>query len=136
MAKEEERAFYQRQAARGKMSEQEFDARMDETDSAKRHWEAERVRLTELRDDARKVQSGLDYTTQLLAVMDKTLPEIDQPPDQLRAIDKQRQRAILKKRREIVRALCERVVVWADREVKLFGVLDGSEGAQFGLGSC
>ena len=106
---------------------------MDETEAAKRHWEAERVQLTELRDDARKVQCGLDYAAELLAQMRRTLPEIDQPPDELRALDKRQQAAILKKRREIVRALCEKVVVWSDRKVKLFGVLDGCEGAQFGL---
>lgn len=32
-----ERAFYQRQAARGKLTEQEFDQRMDETEEACYH---------------------------------------------------------------------------------------------------
>jgi len=36
-----ERAFYQRQAARGKMTEIEFDARMGETDDARQYWESE-----------------------------------------------------------------------------------------------
>jgi hypothetical protein len=37
-------------------------------------------------------------------------------------------------RQKIVRALVQEVVVWSDRQVKLFGVIDGSEGAQFELG--
>lgn len=40
---------------------------------------------------------------------------------------------VLKKRQEIIRALCEQVIIWSDRRVKLVGVLDGTGGAQFDL---
>ena len=62
---ENERAFYQRQAARGKMTEIEFDARMGETPEAKGYWHSEIERLKELRDDASRVEAGLTYVSDM-----------------------------------------------------------------------
>ena len=78
----QERAFYQRQAARGKIREEEFDARMAETEETEQYWEDELERLQELRDNTTKVQAGIDYATELLTALQKQLPEIDQPPDE------------------------------------------------------
>ena len=47
---DQERTFYQRQAARGKITEMEFDARMDETEDACKYWQSELACLRELRD--------------------------------------------------------------------------------------
>jgi chromosome segregation ATPase len=130
---DQQRAFYQRQAARGKVTEQEFDARMAETEEARRYWESELARLQELRDDAERVRAGLDYATELLAGLQDRLEEIDIPPKELKALPKERQRAILKERQVIVRALCDRVLVYANRRIVIEGLLDGSEAAQFEL---
>jgi hypothetical protein len=130
-----ERAFYQRQAARGKLTEVEFDARMDETEEARQYWQTEIVRLTELRDNAATVQAGLDYATELMTRLQERLPLIDQSPEQLKALPRQEREHILGERQEIVRTLCEKVQVWADGQVKLIGVLDGSEASQFALGN-
>jgi hypothetical protein len=129
----QERAFYQRQAARGKIDEAEFDARMEESEEARRYWKAEIKRLTELRDDAAKVQEGLDYATELLESFQARLPEIDQTPAELKAMAEEQRNAILRDRQEIVRAMTEKVIIWSDRRVKIMGVLDGGESAQFGL---
>jgi len=130
---DEERAFYQRQAARGKMTEREFDTRMDETEDARRYWQGELDRLKELRDNAVKVQNGLEYATELLTSLQARLTEIDQTPEELAALPKEQQESILQERQDIIRALCEKVIVWSDRRVKLVGVIDGSEAAQFDL---
>lgn len=131
---DQERAFYQRQAARAKITEQEFDLRMEETDEARRYWQDEVDRLKELRDDAAKVQSGLDYVTELLTSLQAKLPGIDQPPDELKNMTEEERNEILKMRRKIVRALVRKVVIWSDKRVEIFGLIDGSESAQFELG--
>lgn len=131
---DQERAFYQRQAARTKITEQEFDLRMEETGEARRYWQDEVERLKELRDDAAKVQSGLDYVTELLTSIQAKLPGIDQPPDELKELPEEEQIDILKRRREIIRALTQKVVIYSDRRVEIFGLIDGSECAQFELG--
>jgi hypothetical protein len=130
-----ERTFYQRQAARGKLTELEFDARMDETEEARQYWQAESTRLTELRDNAADVSAGLDYATELLTKLQDRLPLIDWSFDELKAMPRKEREQILKERQEIVRALCEKVKVWADGRVELVGVLDGSEASQFELGN-
>ena len=131
---DQERAFYQRQAARGKISEAEFDDRMGETEEAQRHWHEELDRLTELRDNTAKVQSGLDYATQFLTSLQAELPDIDQTLDELKAMPQDERNAILKTRQKIIRALCDKVEIWSDGRIKLYGVLDGTEVGEFGLG--
>ena len=130
-----ERAFYQRQAARDKITEAEFDARMEETEDARRYWQAELARLQELGDNAVKVEAGLDYVTELLTTLQAKLPEIDQTPDELRELPEEKRNEILRTRRDIIRALVDKVEVYADGGVKIHGLLDGSEAVQFDLGS-
>jgi site-specific DNA recombinase len=64
---DQERAFYQRQAARGKLTEQEFDQRMNETEESYQHWQSELDRLKELRDNQAQIYAGLDCVDELLA---------------------------------------------------------------------
>jgi hypothetical protein len=130
---DQERAFYQRQAARGKMTEREFDTRMEETEEIQRYWEAELERLQDLRDDTAKVQDGLDYATELLNALQEQLPDIDLAPNELRTLPEDKQNEVLRVRRSVIRALCERIHLYADGRVKIEGVLDGSEAAQFDL---
>jgi len=132
---DQERAFYQRQAARGKMTEAEFDARMGETEEACQYWQSELARLQELRDDAAKVEASLDYATELLTTLQEVLPEIDVPPDELKELLEEEHNEILESRRDIIRALVDKVEVYASGKVKIYGLLDGSERAQFELGS-
>jgi site-specific DNA recombinase len=132
---DQERAFHQRQAGRGKITEQEFDARMGETEEAREYWQEELARLKELRDNADRVQAGLDYVTDFLTHLEQQLAGIDQSPDELETLpDAERQR-VLRKRQKIIRALCDKVYVHADGRVRIEGVLDGSEAAEFELGS-
>ena len=98
---DQERAGYQRQQARDKITEEEFDARMDETENDKKYWQDELDRLTELKDDAEKIQSGLDYVTELMTTLQERLTEIDIPLDELKALPQEGQNEILEKRRKL-----------------------------------
>jgi len=129
----QERANYQRQEARGKITEAEFDARMAETAEAKEDWESELSRLKELRDDQDKVTAGLDYTRRLLAALAEALPKIDHSPNELRALPKATRRHVLEQRRSIVRSLVDRVRLYSDGRVTIEGVLDGGEVLPFAL---
>jgi DNA invertase Pin-like site-specific DNA recombinase len=133
---DQERAFYQRQGARGQITEQEFDARMGETQEAAKYWQAEIGRLTELRDNAAKVEAGLSYMEALLGNLQARLPSIDQTPEELSTLPVDRQRAILEERRVIVRAMCKEVKVWPNGQVVIVGALDGTEGQRFDLVGC
>jgi vacuolar-type H+-ATPase subunit E/Vma4 len=68
------------------MTETEFDARMEETEETRQYWKAKLEQLRELRDNAAKVQAGLDYATELLTAIQEALPKIDQTPDELKAL--------------------------------------------------
>jgi hypothetical protein len=87
--------------------------------------------LQELRDNTERIRTGLDYATKLLTALQDRLAKLDVPPKQLRALPEEERREILKARKEIVRALCDKVIVYADRRIVIEGVLDGSEAAQF-----
>ena len=132
----QERAFYQRQAGRGRITEAEFDARMEETSHAQEHWTAELERLRDLRDNSQKVRASLDYAGALMAQLESRLGDIDQAPSELRALSRAERRRVLKERQKIVRALCDEIRIYADGRIEIEGVFDGSEGAQFGLLGC
>ena len=130
-----ERASYQRQAARGKINETEFDARMEETEEGRIFWQAELDQLAELRDNRAGVRAGLDYAIQLLTLMQERLGEIDIQPDELRKLPEKQRAEILRERRRMIQALCDRVLLYANGRVVIEGVLDGSEAAEFELAS-
>ena len=60
-----------------------------------------------------------------------TLPEIDVPPNELKRLSEKERKEILKRRQQIIRALVDTVWVYADKRVRIEGLLDGSEAAQF-----
>jgi len=129
----EERATYQRAYGRKKMSENEFDARMDETLEALQYYEAELSRLIETRDEVDKIAAGVAYIRELLAAIQEKLPEIDIHPDELKKLPQEEQTKIMKARQEIVRALVDRVWIFADGLIVVEGVIQGSELQQFGV---
>jgi site-specific DNA recombinase len=132
---EQERAFYQRQAAKGFINESEFEQRMNETQETAGYWQAELTRLEELRADAAEVQAGLDYVTKLLQSLARGLAQIDLAPEDCEKLSQARQDSIMKKRQEIARALCDRITIFSDGRIIIDGLLDGSECQQFDLPS-
>lgn len=104
---------------------------MDETEKAQRYWQDELEQLRELRDNSAQVQAGLDYAIEFLTMLRGRLSEVDQTLEELKAIPQDERSGILKVRQDIVRALCDKVYLYADHRVKIEGALDGSEESQF-----
>lgn len=130
---DQERANYQRQNARGKMTDDEFDARIQETDETKTVLQDRLTELVDLRDDSDKVNDGLRYLVELMTNIQEELPTIDIPRKALRALPKAEQDMILRKRQRIIRALCDKVTIYASGRVMIDGLLDGSEASEFDL---
>jgi uncharacterized protein YydD (DUF2326 family) len=84
---------------------------MKETEETRRCWQGELDRLKELRDNAVRVQNGLEYGTELLTSLQARWPEIDQAPEELAAPPKEQQESILLERQNIIRALCDKVII-------------------------
>jgi len=110
-------ASFPRQAARGKSDERVFESRMGETEDSRQYWQGEIKRVAELRDDAQKVEDGLRYVVELLATLQARLPETDQSLEELGAMPKSERGTVLKRRRKIIRALYDKVIVWSDGHV-------------------
>lgn len=130
---DQERAFYQKQAAREKITESEFDRRMDETEEQIKYWEDELERLKTLKYDRGKVRDSLDYAEVLFKKLCDRLDRLDCDRDTLLSLPIEEREAILIDRRDIIRALVDRITVNSERKVVIEGVLDGSEGSQFEL---
>jgi hypothetical protein len=126
-----ERAFYQRQTAKGNITEDEFERRMSETMELHHYWEDQIEHLTELRDDAEKVKAGLDYSEEFLNTLNSKRKEIDHSVEELRALPEDERASVLLERQKIIRALCDKVFVYPDGRIEAEGVLDGSEMQHF-----
>jgi hypothetical protein len=124
---ETERAFYQRQAARKMITEKEFDARMAETEESRQYWLEQLDHLRELSQDSLKIKSSLDYARDLFESIAEILPEIDQSPEELKTLPAEKRDWVLLERQKRIRALAEKIFVFADGSVEIQGLLDGSE---------
>ena len=125
-----QRAFYQRQAAKGFIKEPEFEQRMAETEESQKYWQDEIERLKELRDNATKVKAGLDYVYWLLSDFRSKLAEINQSQAELDSLSFSEQQTILYKRREMVRVLCDKVYIHADGRIRIEGAISGESVVQ------
>ncbi len=130
---EQERLAYCRQNARGVLTEAEFDELMNETEKFQRNLAQELKRLETLRDGNTQVEEWQEYMVNLFAQVREELETIDCDRKTLYGLPKDEHIRILKRRREIIRALVDRVIVYADGRVEIIGALDGSEAAQFEL---
>ena len=108
---------------------------MDESQEVLSYWQSEIEHLQELRDNAAKVRAGIDYTIRLLQSFEDRLGEIDIVPSELEKLPKEQQDTILGERQKIVRALCDKITIYANGRIVIDGLLDGSEHQQFELHS-
>jgi hypothetical protein len=129
----DERVFYQRKAAQGKIPEVEFDVRMDETADQIEYWQCELERLLALKNDAALVNDSLSYAKDLFVKIRGQLDYLDCSPEDLEKRSKGERNKILRNRRKIVRALVDRATINSKRKITIEGILDGSEGEQFDL---
>jgi DNA invertase Pin-like site-specific DNA recombinase len=130
---EQERLAYCRQNARGVVTEAEFGQLMNETEKLRRNLTQELGRLETLRDGNTQVEEWQEYMADLFAQVREELDTIDCDRKTLYGLPRNEHIRILKRRREIIRALVDRVVVHASGRVEIIGALDGSEAAQFEL---
>jgi hypothetical protein len=79
-----------------------------------------------LRDDQKKTQDAIDRVERLLADIRERLPEINQTPEELRALPKDEQKQIMLERQKIIRGLCSKVTVYADGEIIADGMIEVS----------
>jgi site-specific DNA recombinase len=130
---EGERAFYQKKAAQGIITEAEFDQRMRDTAEQIEHWTEELDRLRALMYEAERVESSLDYAEKLFSELRDRLDYLDCDPTTLARLPSEERTNILKERQKIIRLLVDKVTVNAKREVIIEGVIDGSESSNFDL---
>lgn len=128
---DDERAAYQRMFARQRITEAEFDRRMDETEDVQKSIQEELSNLIELRDNQEKVAAGIKYAQNLLEALQEILPQIDQSREGLKAMEAEARRWVQEQRRKIIHALVDRVIVHTNGRLILEGVLDGSEVSLF-----
>jgi hypothetical protein len=128
----DERSAYQRMLARNRITEEEFDNRMDETKDAVEFSQSELAQLVELRDDQQKVDAGIRYTQELFRAINEDLREIDLPLEEFEPLSSDQKHYVIEMRQKVIRALVDKVIIYSDDRVVLEGVLDGTEICQFG----
>jgi DNA invertase Pin-like site-specific DNA recombinase len=106
---------YNRQLGRGKLSEAKFDVLMDELAAARRQITGELDQLITLRDETDKVQTAIDRARQLLAQFCRRMNEINISDDRLRQLPLDTHREILRRRRQLVRVLADKITLYPDR---------------------
>jgi hypothetical protein len=80
-----------------------------------------------MRDDQKKVKTAIERTEKLLANIRERLPEINQTPEELASLPEARQRAILLERQDIIKSLCEKVIVYASGDITIQGLIEVSD---------
>lgn len=124
---EQDRMTYTRQLGRGKITESVYDALMSEADETEAELKEDLARLLTLRDDQKKVDSAIAYAERLLANIRERLPEINQTPEELAKLPEEQRRAIMLERQKYVRSLCDKVIVFADGNIEILGLIEVSQ---------
>ena len=122
-----EKLFYLRQAAKGLISKSELESLIEEIKQAQAYWQEELSQLKTLRDDSQKTEAGVEYIKRLFDGFTEILPEINQPPEELRSVPIEKRNWVLLRRQEIIRALADKIVIHSDGTIDVEGIVDGSE---------
>ena len=120
---EQEQAYIVKQAARGMIDEPVFDALINDNRLQQADARNALEQLITTRDNAAKVQQGINFAYSFLDNIRERLLEIDQPPKELEKLEDALQRKILTKRQTIVRALCDKITINQDGGIKIDGVI-------------
>ena len=129
---EQEKLNYARQVARGKITEAIFDTLISESEETEESLQAELGHLTDLRDNALKIQDSINYAQTLIESFQARIPKINQTRDQLKAMSEDDREAIMRKRQKIVRALCDKIWIYANGKIDIEGLIDGATNSDFG----
>lgn len=123
---EQDKMTYTRQLSREMISESVYDALIAEAKETEADYREQLDHLIALRDDAKKVSTAITYAERLLSNIRQRLPEINQTPEELTALPEDRQRAIMLERQSIIRSLCDKVIVYADGNITIKGLIEVS----------
>lgn len=123
---EQDRMTYTRQLGRGKIKESVYDSLMTECDENEADLKEQLDYLLTLRDDQKKVKTAIERVERLLANISQRLPEINQSPKELASLPEARQRAIMLERQTIIKSLCEKVIVYANGDITIQGLIEVS----------
>lgn len=124
---------YTRQLARGKISEAVYDSLIAENDERKKEAQDELAELEMFKDNSAAVSASLDYAYSILAAIRQNLDEVDIAPEDFKTLPEDRQHAILLKRQGIIRALVDRVVIFASGRIEIEGLFDSDKVSSFDL---
>lgn len=130
---DQERLTYTRQLGRGKIEEAAYDVLIAEADELEGETKEELAHLKTMRDNAKSLQAGLDYAYMLLDGIRRKLPQMNQTPEELKGLPKERQEWVLSERQKVIRALCDKVTVYHTGRIVIDGLLDGGEVSEFDL---
>lgn len=122
-AVEQDRMAYTRQLGRGKITEAVYDALIAEADENEAELKEQLDDLLTLRDDQRKVKTAIAYAERLLTNVRERLPEFNQTPEELAALPEDRQRWVMLERQSIIRGLVDKVIVFADGNIEIKGLI-------------
>lgn len=123
---------YTRQLARGKITEAIYDALIEELEDTEKELREQLDDLITMRDDAQKVDNSIEYVKRLLERIQERLPKINQSEEELLAMSEEEKDIILQERQRIVRALCDKVHIFADGDIEIEGIIE-PDGKQFDL---
>ena len=124
---EQDRLTYTRQLSRGKISEDIYDSLIAECDEYEAEAEEELKYLLTVRDDAKKIKNTTAYAERILSDIRERLPEINQSPEALASLPESKQRKIMLERQKIIRGLCDTVIIYADGEITINGLIEVSD---------
>lgn len=117
-----EELAYNRQQARGKLTEEKYDILIAEVNAARKQVTTELGELITLRDETEKVQSTLDHARKMLADFGQRIEEINMSEDELKSLPDSTRQEVLRRRQQLVRALVDRVEFYPDR-IELTGAI-------------
>lgn len=121
---EQEKLNYSRQQARGKISEAAYDTLIAECEEGEKEEREELTRLLQLKEDGQSLRDAISHARELLTNLQARLPEIDIPPEELALLPIFNQEEILRERQTAIRALCDKITVYANREIVIDGLID------------
>lgn len=108
---------YNRQLARGKLNEENYDILVNEVNATRTAIQSELAELISLRDETEKTKNTLDYARNLLTEFGRRITEIDLSEDEMAALPRPARIEILTRRQQLVRALVDRVDFYPNKLV-------------------
>lgn len=124
---EQDKMTYTRQLARERISEEVYDSLIAEANESEVDLKEQLDHLLILRDDQKRTQRTIAYAERLLTNIRERLPEINQSPEELTKLPEEQRRAIMLERQEIIKGLCDKVIVYASGDITIKGLIEVSQ---------